>query len=698
MRLTNLLLPSVVLVTVDSDEEVCGFQDESCSAAGLVEPTLSESFLQSQFFNNPMRRFRITAEGNEEESVNLLNLKEEDGIFRRSVARAQSFKGHTFLLRRVIEALEHNETDDKPRRSRKGRGGKGKGKDKDDDAKSLEKIVDGFIDSQSESTDACHSQLFEARHQLNQLHDIVINLAQEVNHTEQMIVVFDKDLQEKIKELEELEKWKVVEIAKCQKKKDEAIEMFRKLSIELEEMHQIASPDVAMDINGRLVHDLSFLQGALLKGLGLHNESKPLRGPLGTFGYHSFDNRSLHPASKLNSRDHPKHDIKADMKSFSSLVAETSKASLDFLACKKRSQLLQQQDSGKPKGGCGKTAKVSVTVGKAKKKIGANRRLKDKMKETYRCSKVNPGYHGVVWLTCGEGEVTADTKRCFASGEAEGGGIFGISEGEGEGEEGEEKSSEECLKQKEELEKIYVKAYVELSRLKTEYDELANSTACFDGVNSQYKDKRAPLQERADELAAKIAAKVKELESLKPRLESASKAEEMLRKQVKTLSNQCKQLGPTISDLDKVRDAIRALSECPGLSRAKFSLPKWTGEWVRIKQTAKGQSDDDLDKKMNQACNKKEKGTRAAEVGEIEEATVLGIPRNNTAPIPLIGTCPNCEGNDDKSRASGHLRKCWRVGKPLTMKDQSEDCGEGQRVVLCVIDNPDIREIPGEKL
>merc|ERR1719161_2662004 len=535
-------------------------------------------------------------------------------MFRRSVARARSFKGHTFLLRRVIDSLEYNETEEgKPRRRRKA----ARGKSKDDDTKSLEKIVDGFIDSQSESTDACHSQLFEARHQLNQLHDIVINLAQEVNHTEQMIVVFDKDLQEKLKELEELEKWKVVEIDKCQKKKDEAIEMFRKLSIELEEMHQIASPDVAMDINGRLVHDLSFLQGALAKCLGLYNESKPLRGPLGTFGHHSFDNRSLHPASKLNSRDHPKHDIKADMRSFSSLVAGTSKASLDFLACKKRSQLLQQQDSGKPKGGCGKTAKVSVTVGKAKKKIGANRRLRDKMKETYRCSKVNPGYHDVVWLTCGEGEVTADTKRCFASGEAEGGGIYGISEGEGEGEEGDEKSSEECLKQKDELEKIYVKAYVELSRLKTEYDELANSTACFDGVNSQYKDKRAPLQERADELAAKIAAKVKELESLKPRLESASKAEEMLRKQVKTLSNQCKQLGPTISDLDKVRDAIRALSECPGLSRAKFSLPKWTGEWVRIKQTAKGDSDHELDKKMNQACNKKEKGTRAAEVGEI---------------------------------------------------------------------------------
>jgi len=171
----------------------------------------------------------------------------------------------------------------------------------------------------------------------------------------------------------------------------------------------------------------------------------------------------------------------------------------------------------------------------------------------------------------------------------------------------------------------------------------------------------------------------------------------MLRKQVKILNKQCKDLGPTISDLDNVRDAIRALSECPGLSRSKFSLPKWTGEWVRITQKKKGQSDDELDKLMNEACDKAEEGTRAAEVGEIQEATVLGIPRTNTGKVPLIGTCPNCEGKDDRDCSSGHLRKCWRTGKSLSLKDMSEDCLSGDRVVLCVKDNSDIREIPGEE-
>jgi len=284
LRSANPILACFFWIGADSNEQVCEFQDsedESCSASGMAESILSESFLQSRFFSNPMRRYSITAQGDEEESVNLLNLENEESMFRRSVARARSFKGYTLLLRRVIDSLEYNETEEgKPRRRRKA----ARGKSKDDDAKSLEKIVDGFIDSQSESTDACHSQLFEARHQLNQLHDIVIDLAEQVNQTEEMIVVFDKSLQAKLKELEELEKWKVVEIEKCQKKKEEAIEMFRKLSIELEEMHQIASPDVSMDIKGRIVHDLSFLQEVLVKHLGLQNESKPLRGPLGSLG------------------------------------------------------------------------------------------------------------------------------------------------------------------------------------------------------------------------------------------------------------------------------------------------------------------------------------------------------------------------------------------------------------------------------
>jgi len=535
LRFAKLVLPSLFLSRADSTEEVCGIQGGSCSASDVVEAVAAESFLQNRFFNNPKRTFGVTAQGDEQESVNLINLQDQEGLFRRSVARAQSFRAHAFLLDRVIEALKYNETADGPKRGRKKKGGKlgkGKGKGKGNDGESLEDMVDGFIDAQSGSKDACHSQLFEARHQLNQLHDIVINLAEEVNATELMIVAFDKSLQEKLKDLEELDKWKGKELDKCQKKKDEAVDMFRKLSNEMEEMRQIASPDVSMDVKGRIVHDLSFLQDALASW---QNESKPLRGPLGNLGIskHDFDKGVAAQSALMASR--PKKDITEEMNDFSGLVEQTTKASIKFMTCKKRkkkhSQLLQLQHSeekprkkkskkggctgaqkslckwwGKTKSGCSGAAEVSVKVGDAEKDISPSGRLKDKMKDSYLCSKVNPGYHGIIWLTCSKGKLTSDDAvRCFK----------GEEEGDAEEEEDDDKpeSSEECLEQKKELEDIYVKAYVELSRLMTEYDELANSTACHDAVNTKYKDKRAPLGEAADDLSAKIAQKIKGLES-----------------------------------------------------------------------------------------------------------------------------------------------------------------------------------------
>merc|ERR1719324_1386239 len=142
------------------------------------------------------------------------------------------------------------------------------------------------------------------------------------------------------------------------------------------------------------------------------------------------------------------------------------------------------------------------------------------------------------------------------------------------------KSEAECQAEKDALEKTYVKAYVELSRLKAEYEELANSTACVDSTMEQFKNRKTPLQKEADKLATSINEKVSELQSLRPRLDSASSSEENLRKHVRELTAECDDLDPTVSDLDKVRDAIQALSACPGLSRVKFSLPKWVGTWA----------------------------------------------------------------------------------------------------------------------
>merc|ERR1719160_1748063 len=99
---------------------------------------------------------------------------------------------------------------------------------------------------------------------------------------------------------------------------------------------------------------------------------------------------------------------------------------------------------------------------------------------------------------------------------------------EGEGE-GESPSAKECEAEKENLHKVYVKTYVELSRLKNEYDELANSTACKDGTMSQYEAQKTPLQQDIDDLLKRIDEKVQKLQRLRPRLENAIEAEKKMR-------------------------------------------------------------------------------------------------------------------------------------------------------------------------
>jgi prefoldin subunit 5 len=260
--------------------------------------------------------------------------------------------------------------------------------------------------------------------------------------------------------------------------------------------------------------------------------------------------------------------------------------------------------------------------------------------------------------------------------------------------EGKPKTNEECEAEKEALEKTYIKAYVELSRMKAEYEELANSTSCFDAVNEQYNSRHPALQDAADKLSSQINAKVQQLQELRPRLDGAKESETQLRAQVQKLTAQCKNVGATVSDLDKVRDAIQSLSECPGLARVKFSMPKWVGTWAFFEQDAASSDDAAQDAKMNAACTKLKAGSRAAEVGEIQEQTVEGIPVSNTAPNPLLGACPDCAGDGDEAFSSGHARVCWVAGKMLTLADRSVNCGSGKKAILCVQDRPDVRVIP----
>lgn len=158
---------------------------------------------------------------------NVLEEHTSNELRTRSRARSQSCKAHLAYMERKVHGLEraHNVSNE-----------------------NMDQLINGFISKQSGSQDACSSQLMEAKHQMNQLHKYVTDLVVEVNTTERAILALYKDEGDKIAEIEALDKWKEDELQKCEEKKKEYIAMHGQLSNEMEEMKQIASPGVAMNV------------------------------------------------------------------------------------------------------------------------------------------------------------------------------------------------------------------------------------------------------------------------------------------------------------------------------------------------------------------------------------------------------------------------------------------------------------------
>merc|ERR1719386_55240 len=88
--------------------------------------------------------------------------------------------------------------------------------------KQLEEMVKRFVAKQAGSEDACHSQLLEAKHQLNQLHKHIEDLALGVNVTEEAIEVLGGLMKKELDELSTLEDWRTKALDKCaaEKKKN----------------------------------------------------------------------------------------------------------------------------------------------------------------------------------------------------------------------------------------------------------------------------------------------------------------------------------------------------------------------------------------------------------------------------------------------------------------------------------------------
>merc|ERR1719343_1113526 len=194
-----------------------------------------------------------------------------------------------------------------------------------------------------------------------------------------------------------------------------------------------------------------------------------------------------------------------------------------------------------------------------------------------------------------------------------------------------------------------------------------------------------------------------EISSAKGRIVLETKAEVKLRQWITVLTKRCNDMKPTISSLDKVRDVIQIIGNCPGLSRPEFHIPLWVGRWVYRDEDfdLETYTDKEIDAQLDAFC----KGfgyyngfpVRSAETSEIIERTIEGIPEKNSATLALMAKCPNCEGKDDEAygvqHKSGHARICWDKDKDLGSTYRN-DCETGRKAVMCVVDRGNMRNLP----
>merc|ERR1712217_362512 len=210
------------------------------------------------------------------------------------------------------------------------------------------------------------------------------------------------------------------------------------------------------------------------------------------------------------------------------------------------------------------------------------------------------------------------------------------------------KIGENCSYEIQIMQVVYIKAWLQITRLVAEYEWLIHSTSCPDYVKEVMVSKERRIKEKIEKITVKVTSWEQKLISYRARISAAYRAEAKLRIHIQQLSFKCQSMSATVSSLDHVRDAIHILGACPGLGRITFITPSWEGAFAFVKVDALTQDDQTMDLEMEDACKDVNASYRAVETSELMLKTVTGLPQVNsnigqlTDGLSLIGTCPNC--------------------------------------------------------
>jgi hypothetical protein len=330
--------------------------------------------------------------------------------------------------------------------------------------------------------------------------------------------------------------------------------------------------------------------------------------------------------------------------------------------------------AGQPEGPtCRGDTRIQIKLGGIIKEITPVNDMQNGQLTSNPCSNVNSLYaFGSIQMECQNGYIHVDLSQCK------------IRQGP---------TSDQCKDEEEELKKEFAAAVQAISAEKSQLEDEVASTACEDTAQQQHQQNTVPLQQQQDQLTLTLNTQTGHLASYRGRIDEAATAEANLRSDIQSIALRCKEAERVIAVVDKVRESIHILDLCPGLGQLEFTLPDWVGTWV-VLDVKSELRDAEIDSEMYTMCRGLASGggtPRPAESGEIQQGAIAGAPETNTASLPLMGTCPGCEGMLDSesgvTHPSGHARICWDTGATLDGESKRKDCSHGRKAIMCVLDN-----------
>lgn len=224
-------------------------------------------------------------------------------------------------------------------------------------------------------------------------------------------------------------------------------------------------------------------------------------------------------------------------------------------------------------------------------------------------------------------------------------------------------------------------------------DTSGNATEnCSEAVDAEFRAREGIIQERLGVARRAVSRGVRKLQAYQNELEAMTTVESTLRDHVSMLEMKCAAMQSTVSSLDTVRDALRILRNCS--SPGSFYVPQYLCVLSHQEVDLVEQSNQEIDDQLRSFCKKEcASKSRPAEVAEIQEQTIAGMPDKNIASVSLLGACPFCEGMQDDpempvKHKSGHWRSCWGPGAVLQQETLRNDCsGDTYKAVMCVLDH-----------